>query len=141
MIEKVLNRKNLYNAYRQVVRNKGSAGVDGMKVTELFSYLESNRDRIATSILNHTYVPQPRRGVEIPKSSGKTRKLGVPTVADRWLQQAVSQVLMIKYELTFEDHSYGFRPEKNIHKAVTQALKKHQRWLSGHIGHRPKTLL
>lgn len=123
MIEKVLNRKNLYKAYRQVVRNKGSAGVDGMKVTELFSYLESNRDRIATSILNHTYVPDPIRGVEIPKSNGKTRLLGVPTVADRWLQQAVSQVLMTKYELTFGDHSYGFRPEKNIHKAVTQALK------------------
>lgn len=123
MIEKVLNRKNLYKAYRQVVRNKGSAGVDGMKVTELFSYLESNRDRIATSILNHTYVPNPIKGVEIPKSNGKVRLLGVPTVVDRWLQQAVSQVLMTKYELTFEDHSYGFRPEKNIHKAVTQALK------------------
>ena len=62
MIEKVLNRKNLYKAYRQVERNKGSAGVDGMKVTGLFSYLESNRVRIATSILNHTYVPQPIRG-------------------------------------------------------------------------------
>jgi retron-type reverse transcriptase len=62
MIEKVLNRKNLYKAYRQVVRNKGSAGVDGMKITGLFSYLESNRVRIATSILNHTYVPQPIRG-------------------------------------------------------------------------------
>ena len=59
----------------------------------------------------------------IPKSNGKTRLLGVPTVVDRWLQQAVSQVLMTKYELTFEEHSYGFRPEKNIHKAVTQALK------------------
>ncbi|SHM52035.1 hypothetical protein SAMN04488057_1022 [Cyclobacterium lianum] len=62
MIEKVLNRKNLYKAYRQVVRNKGSAGVDGMKVSELFSYLENNRDRIATSILNHTYVPKPIKG-------------------------------------------------------------------------------
>ncbi len=62
MIEKVLNRKNLYKAYRQVVRNKGSVGVDGMQVTELFSYLENNRDRIATSILNHTYVPQPING-------------------------------------------------------------------------------
>jgi group II intron reverse transcriptase/maturase len=123
MIEKVLNRKNLYKAYRQVVRNKGSAGVDGMNVTELLSYLESNRDRIATSILNHTYVPKPIKGVEIPKSNGKIRLLGVPTVVDRWLQQAVSQVLMTKYELTFEEHSYGFRPEKNIHKAVTQALK------------------
>lgn len=123
MIEKVLNRKNLYKAYRQVVRNKGSAGMDGMKVTELLSFLESNRDRIAISILNHTYVPKPIKGVEIPKSNGKTRLLGVPTVVDRWLQQAVSQVLMTKYELTFEEHSYGFRPEKNIHKAVTQALK------------------
>ncbi len=123
MIEKVLNRKNLYKAYRQVARNKGSAGVDGMKVTELFSYLENNRDRIATSILNHTYVPKPIKGVEIPKSNGKTRLLGVPTAVERWLQQAVSQVLMTKYELTFEEHSYGFRPEKNIHKAVTQALK------------------
>jgi group II intron reverse transcriptase/maturase len=123
MIEKVLNRKNLYKAYRQVVQNKGSAGMDRMPVTELFSYLENNRDSILISILNHTYVPKPIKGVEIPKSNGKTRLLGVPTVVDRWLQQAVSQVLMTKYELTFEEHSYGFRPEKNIHKAVTQALK------------------
>ena len=123
MIEKVLNRKNLYKAYLQVVRNKGSAGVDGMQVTELFSYLESNRDKIATSILNHTYVPKPIKGVEIPKSNGKTRLLGVPTVVERWLQQAVSQVLMTKYELTFEEYSYGFRPEKNTQKAVSQALK------------------
>ena len=123
MIEKVLNRKNLFKAFRKVVQNKGSAGVDNMKATELFSFLESNRDIILTSILNHSYVPKPIKGVEIPKSNGKTRLLGVPTVVDRWLQQAVSQVLMTKYELTFEDHSYGFRPEKNIHKAVTQALK------------------
>lgn len=122
MIEQVLNRKNLFKAYRKVVQNKGSAGVDDMKVTELFSFLESNRNSLMTSILNHSYVPKPIKGVEIPKSNGKTRLLGVPTVVDRWLQQAVSQVLMTKYELTFEDHSYGFRPEKNIHKAVTQAL-------------------
>lgn len=123
MIEQVLNRKNLYKAYRQVVLNKGSGGVDGMEVSELFSFLESNRNKIATSILTHKYVPKPIRGVEIPKSNGKTRTLGVPTVVDRWLQQAVSQVLMTKYELTFEDHSYGFRPEKNLQQAVTQALK------------------
>ena len=122
MIEQVLSRKNLFKAYRKVVQNKGSAGVDGMQVFELYSFLEYNRDKIAISILNHTYVPSPIKGVEIPKSNGKTRLLGVPTVVDRWLQQAVSQVLMTKYELTFEDHSYGFRPEKNIHKAVTQAL-------------------
>ncbi|WP_158861343.1 group II intron reverse transcriptase/maturase [Lunatibacter salilacus] len=123
MIEKVLNRKNLYKAYRKVVRNKGSAGVDGMEVTELYSYLENNRDRIVTSILNHTYVPKPIEGVEIPKENGKTRLLGVPTVVDRWIQQAVSQVLMTKYELTFEEYSYGFRPQKNTQRAVTRALK------------------
>jgi len=123
MIEKVLKRKNLYKAYQQVVRNKGSAGVDGMPVTELLPYLEGNRDNVIISILNHTYSPKPIKGVEIPKSNGKTRLLGVPTVVDRWLQQAVNQVLMTKYEFTFEEYSYGFRPEKNIHKAVNQALK------------------
>lgn len=123
MIEQVLKRKNLLKANRQVVRNKGASGVDGMSVQELASHIEANRDRILTDILNHRYVPQAIRGVEIPKNNGKVRLLGVPTVTDRWLQQCVSQVLMSKYELDFEDHSYGFRPEKNIHKAVTQALK------------------
>lgn len=123
MIEQVLKRKNLLKAHRQVVRNKGASGVDGMSVQELTSHIEANRDKILTDILNHRYVPQAIRGVEIPKSNGKVRLLGVPTVTDRWLQQSVSQVLMSKYELDFEDHSYGFRPEKNIHKAVTQALK------------------
>lgn len=123
MIEQVLKRKNLLKAHRQVVRNKGASGVDGMSVQELTSNIEVNRDRILTDTLNHRYVPQAIRGVEIPKSNGKLRLLGVPTVTDRWLQQSVSQVLMSKYELDFEEHSYGFRPEKNIHKAVTQALK------------------
>ena len=122
MIEQVLKRKNLLKAHRQVVRNKGASGVDGMSVEALTSHIEVNRDKILTAILNHSYVPQTIRGVEIPKSNGKVRLLGVPTVTDRWLQQSVSQVLMNKYELDFEDHSYGFRPEKNIHKAVTQAL-------------------
>jgi RNA-directed DNA polymerase len=123
MIEKVLKRRNLYRAYQQVVRNKGSAGVDGMPVSDLASCLEENRDKVLTSILNHTYVPQPIKGVEIPKGKGKTRLLGVPTVADRWLQQAVSQQLMTKFEFDFEPFSYGFRPNKNIHKAVNQSLK------------------
>ena len=123
MIAEVLKRKNLYKARQQVVRNKGAAGVDKMSVQDLGSHIEAKRDSILTSILNHTYVPQAIRGVEIPKSNGKTRLLGVPTVTDRWLQQAVSQVLMTKFELNFEAFSYGFRPEKNIHKAVLQALK------------------
>jgi RNA-directed DNA polymerase len=123
MIEQVLNRKNLYKAYQKVVRNKGASGVDKMSVDELFSFLENNRSQLMLTIRNRTYVPKPIRGVEIPKSNGKMRLLGIPTVVDRWLQQAVSQVLISRFELTFEEYSYGFRPEKNIHKVVSQSLK------------------
>lgn len=123
MIAEVLKRKNLYKAYRQVLQNRGSAGIDGMSVYELANHLETNRDKIITSVLNHTYVPDALLGIEIPKGSGKARLLGIPTVADRWLQQAVSQVLKTKFELNFESHSYGFRPGKNTQQAVTQALK------------------
>lgn len=122
MIAEVLKRKNLYYAYRQVVRNKGAAGIDGMTVSGLSDHLEVNRDKIITEILNHTYVPDAILGVEIPKGNGKTRLLGIPTVTDRWLQQAVSQVLATKFELDFEPFSYGFRLEKNTQQAVTQAL-------------------
>ncbi|WP_425391890.1 group II intron reverse transcriptase/maturase [Ekhidna sp.] len=122
MIAEVLRRKNLYKAHRQVLQNKGSAGVDGMTVYELANHLEANRDRIITEVLNHTYVPEAILGVEIPKGKGKTRLLGIPTVTDRWLQQAVSQVLMTKFELNFEPFSFGFRSEKNTQQAVTQAL-------------------
>ena len=123
MIAEVLKRKNLYRACRQVVRNKGSAGIDGMTVYELENHLESNRDKIITEVLNHTYVPDAILAVEIPKGKGKTRLLGIPTVTDRWLQQAVSQVLATKFELSFEPFSYGFRPEKNSQQATSQALK------------------
>ena len=123
MIAEVLKRKNLYRACRQVVRNKGSAGIDGMTVYELENHLESNRDKFITEVLNHTYVPDAILAVEIPKGKGKTRLLGIPTVTDRWLQQAVSQVLATKFELSFEPFSYGFRPEKNSQQAVSQALK------------------
>ncbi|REE01300.1 reverse transcriptase family protein [Marinoscillum furvescens] len=123
MIVEVLQRKNLYKASQQVVRNKGKAGIDGMTVRQLPEHLEENRDKIITSVLNHTYIPDAILAVEIPKGKGKTRLLGIPTVTDRWLQQAVSQVLMTKFELNFESHSYGFRPEKNTQKAVSQALK------------------
>jgi len=128
MIGEVLKRKNLYKAYRQVVQNKGSAGIDKMTVYELANHLEANRDGIITSILSHAYVPSAIKSVEIPKGKGKTRTLGIPTVTDRWLQQAVSQVLATKFEAVrrcdrFEDHSYGFRPKKNSQQAVSQSLK------------------
>jgi len=113
MIEKVLQSKNLYKAYLQVVSNKGSAGIDGMKVSELQVYKDQYRNRIATDILRRQYLPTAIRGVEIPKSKGKTRLLGLPTVVDRWLQQAVSQQLAPLFELDFEEESYGFRPQKN----------------------------
>lgn len=108
-------------AYRQVVSNKGSAGVDGMLVKELYDHLTKNRGQIESDIREGKYQPQPIKGVEIPKSNGKTRLLGVPTVTDRMLQQAVGQVLAAKFEMEFEDYSYGFRPNKNAQKAVLKA--------------------
>jgi group II intron reverse transcriptase/maturase len=123
MIEKVLQPKNLYKAYRQVVSNKGAGGVDGMRISELQVYKDRYRNRIATDILIRQYLPKAIKGVEIPKSNGKTRLLGVPTVVDRWLQQAVSQQLAPYFELDFEEESYGFRPHQNTQKAVRQSLK------------------
>ena len=123
MIAKVLQPKNLYKAYRKVVQNKGAAGVDKMRVDELSNLKDSDRQALLYSITNWKYIPQAILGVSIPKSNGKTRLLGIPTVVDRWLQQAVSQILVTKFELEFEDFSYGFRPKKNIQKAVLQSQK------------------
>jgi len=121
MIEQVLNRQNMMRAYRQIKRNKGRAGVDGMTVDELYAYLTNNRESIETALRNGTYLPQSIRGVEIPKSNGKVRLLGIPTVIDRLLQQAVGQVVSNRFEMEFEDYSYGFRPNKNAQQAVLKA--------------------
>lgn len=110
-------------ALQHVRSNKGSAGVDGRTVKELYAYLENNRERIETEVRQGKYLPQPILGVEIPKSNGKTRLLGVPTVSDRLLQQAVGQVIAIKFEMEFEDYSYGFRPNRNAQQAVLKALE------------------
>lgn len=123
MIEKVLRPRNLSKACRQVVSNQGSAGIDGMKAERLKSFIDKNRSVIALDILHRKYIPRAIKGVEILKSNGETRLLGVPTVVDRWLQQAVSQQLASKFELDFEEESYGFRPQKNTQKAVQQSLK------------------
>ncbi len=123
MIAKVLTPRNLYKAYHKVVQNKGAAGVDKMTVNELSKFKDSHQNKLFYAITNWSYVPQAILGVAIPKSNGKTRLLGVPTVVDRWLQQAVSQVLATKFELSFETHSYGFRPKKNLQQAVLQAQK------------------
>jgi group II intron reverse transcriptase/maturase len=121
LIEQVVNRQNMMRAYFQVKRNKGSAGVDGMSVNELYDYLNQNRETLEQSLLDGTYLPQAILGVEIPKSEGKVRLLGIPTVIDRMLQQCVGQILANRFETTFEDYSYGFRPNKNAQQAVLKA--------------------
>ena len=108
-------------AYRQVLSNKGSAGVDGMTVKELYAHLTKNREQIKSDIRGRKYLPQAILGVEIPKSNGKVRLLGVSTVTDRLLQQAVGQILAVKFEMEFEDYSYGFRPNRNAQQAVLKA--------------------
>lgn len=108
-------------AYHQAISNKGSPGVDGMNVKELYAHLTKNREQIVTGIRENRYLPQAILGVEIPKSNGKVRLLGVPTVTDRLLQQAVGQILAIKFEMEFEDYSYGFRPNRNAQQAVLKA--------------------
>lgn len=123
MIEQVLHPYNLQGALRQVVANKGSAGVDGMKTIELTEYFRENKSDILQQVRDGNYQVQAILGVEIPKTNGKTRLLGVPTVTDRLLQQAVSQVLMPKYEDEFSKNSYGFRPNKNARQAVGKALE------------------
>ncbi len=121
MIEQVINRRNMHLAYQQVVRNKGSAGVDGMQVSELKQRIRKDREAIVLSIVNGRYLPQPILGVTIPKSNGKTRLLGIPTVTERWLQQAVVQTITPLFEYEFKEHSYGFRPNKNAHQCVQQS--------------------
>ncbi len=121
MIEKVIDRRNLRLAAQHVKANKGSAGVDGMGVSELTSYLKIHRDKLCSDIVLGKYRPQPILGVEIPKSNGKTRLLGIPTVIDRTLQQAVSQAIMLRFETEFRPYSYGFRPNRYAQQAVQQA--------------------
>ncbi len=121
MIAKVLKASNLYKAERQVVRNKGASGLDGMKCNDLSDFIREHRTDLLSTIRSNGYIPQAILGVSIPKGKGKIRLLGVSTVVDRWLQQAVSQQLMLKFEYEFEPFSYGFRPQKNIQKAVLQA--------------------
>ena len=122
-MEQILSNDNLNAAYLQVVRNKGAAGVDGMTVEELGAYLSENGENIREQLRTRKYKPQPVRRVEIPKADGGTRNLGVPTVVDRFVQQAVAQVLTPIFEEQFHDHSYGFRPKRCAQQAVLKALE------------------
>jgi RNA-directed DNA polymerase len=122
MTEQVLNRRNIMRAYRKVLSNRGSAGVDGMQVHELHTHYTAQRESIEDAVRHGRYLPQAILGVSIPKGNGKTRLLGIPTVTDRLLQQAMCQVLAVHFELDFEDSSYGFRPNRNAQLAVLKAL-------------------
>src|SRR2546425_4671907 len=121
LMEEVCERENLKEALRQVKGNKGSAGVDGITVNQLTDYLKQHWPVIREQLLSGTYEPKPVRRVEIPKPDGGVRKLGIPTVLDRLIQQAVMQVLQRQWDSTFSDHSYGFRPGRSAHQAVAQA--------------------
>jgi RNA-directed DNA polymerase len=121
IMEEVCERANLKEALRQVRANKGSAGVDRMTVDQLGDYLKQHWPAIGEQLLSGTYEPKPVRRVEIPKPDGGVRKLGIPTVLDRFIQQAVMQVLQKRWNPTFSPYSYGFRPQRSAHQAVAQA--------------------
>lgn len=120
-MEAVCEWSNIQQAVRRVKRNHGSAGVDGMTVHQLLACLEQHWPTLRAHLLAGTYVPSPVKRVEIPKSDGGSRRLGIPTVVDRCLQQAVLQVLQGEWDRTFSAHSYGFRPGRSAHQAVEQA--------------------
>jgi RNA-directed DNA polymerase len=121
LMEAIVERDNLRKALAHVKRNKGAAGVDGMSLDALAPYLKEHWPAIRAQLLEGTYKPRPVRRVEIPKASGGTRSLGIPTVLDRFIQQAVLQVLQADWDPTFSEHSFGFRPKRSAHQAVARA--------------------
>lgn len=121
LLDDILAAENLNTAFKRVKANRGSHGVDGMGVDELLPYLKLHGTALRQSLLDGTYCPQPVRRVEIPKPDGGIRLLGIPTVVDRMIQQAISQVLTPIYEAIFSHHSYGFRPKRSAHDAIRQA--------------------
>ncbi len=121
MLEEILDIRNVQKAFKQVTANKGACGIDGMQTDELRDYLNANWQTLREDILEGRYRPQAVRKVEIPKTQGGTRMLGIPTATDRLLQQAIAQWLSPKYEEEFSNYSYGFRKGRNAHQAVMQA--------------------
>jgi len=121
LLDRILHKDNLNAAYKRVKQNGGAAGIDGMTVDEMLPYLREHREELITSIRGGWYKPQPVRRVEIPKPDGGVRLLGVPTVIDRMVQQAMVQVLQPVFEPTFSESSYGFRPKRNAQQAIRKA--------------------
>ena len=132
LLERILSRDNLNLGYKRVKANRGGHGVDGMKVDELLSFLKQHGKTLRQSILVGEYVPQPVRRVEIPKPDGGVRLLGIPTVVDRWIQQAMAQELNKIFDSDFSESSYGFRPKRSAHQAVIAArgyIEQGYRWV------------
>src|SRR5215831_6851815 len=123
LMEQVCEQDNCKRALKRVQSNRGSAGIDGMSVEQLPAYLKKHWPTIRAELLAATYKPQPVKRVEIPKPDGGVRMLGIPTVMDRFVEQAVQQVLQRIWDPEFSDHSYGFRPNRSAHQAVSQAQK------------------
>ncbi|MEE3344626.1 MAG: group II intron reverse transcriptase/maturase, partial [Bacilli bacterium] len=123
LIEEILSVENLNEAIKRVKANKGASGIDKMSVDKLEPYFNEHRKEIIESIMNKTYRPKPVRRVYIPKSNGKLRPLGIPTVVDRVIQQAIAQRLVPIYENVFSDYSYGFRPNRDCHTAIGKVLE------------------
>ena len=124
LLDLILRKDNLNNAYKQVKKNKGKGGIDGMQVDELLPFLRENQDSLIQEIREGKYKPNPVRRVEIPKETkGEFRKLGVPTVVDRVIQQAIAQELSPIYEEQFSENSFGFRPKRGAHDALRQCQK------------------
>ncbi|WP_404427262.1 group II intron reverse transcriptase/maturase [Ureibacillus chungkukjangi] len=123
LLEKILSNRNMNEAYLRVFRNKGASGVDGITVDELKQYLKENKDELCQRIRTRKYQPQAALRVEIPKENGKMRKLGIPTVVDRVVQQAIHQVLSPIFEKEFSEFSYGFRPNRSCEMAIIKSLE------------------
>src|SRR5664280_1505825 len=136
LMEEVCERENCLRAYKRVKANKGSPGIDGITVGKLPGYLKEHWPAIRVQLLEGTYKPQPVKRVEIPKPDGGVRKLGIPTVLDRMVQQAVMQVLQGRWDAEFSEHSHGFRPGRSAHQAVAEAQRyvaEGKRWLVGPV--------
>lgn len=123
LLEEILSRDNMNKAYKKVYQNKGASGIDGITVEEIADYIKENKERILNQIRKRKYKPQPVRRVQIPKENGKKRNLGIPTVMDRIIQQAIVQVISPIFEEQFAETSYGFRPGRSCEQAVIKALE------------------
>lgn len=121
LMKEVLHKENLRQALERVKRNKGAPGIDGMSVDELGAHLKANWPSIRAQLVAGTYQPKPVKRVEIPKPDGRKRLLGIPTVVDRFIQQAIAQIVQRQWEPHFHPHSYGFRPGRNAHQAMRHA--------------------